>query len=285
MYIILIIIACDIAVGFHKNRFRSIKRNALNDGFIVQFLFFLFDDLRYISLFQIIRCISDKVHIKRGQNDLAHTFAHSYLFPEIWVVIMLILEICGMQSVKNSSISCLWLLILPFWRIIDIFVYQINVLLFDPIQDLMTKNYPGARLFHSKGNKYAFTAEQKSSPETDSAAKKISESDAAYKIKSASRTVILLIINMAEYILLFTIIYGIYANKINVAFTYLPYKSFNLFTNLDGPEITNLEESIISVAYTESILGMFMNIICLGRFIGMLPEVNQVGYTEKTSGK
>ena len=33
----------------------------------------------------------------------------------------------------------------------------------------------------------------------------------------------------------------------------------------------------MTTAYVETIVGIFMNILCLARFIGMLPNVNEVG--------
>ena len=38
-----------------------------------------------------------------------------------------------------------------------------------------------------------------------------------------------------------------------------------------------IERVLEMFAYVETIIGMFMNIICLARFVGMLPEVKEKG--------
>lgn len=162
------------------------------------------------------------------------------MFPEIWATENLALAVCaGLFSYTLGGIlPQIILLVYVIERSVQLFVYQVNVLLFDPI------------------------------------AVPVGE----YKIKSATRTIILLIMNMIEYTFWFSCIYsclGLLLEGYSPEGFVFVLESFNTFTNLSTPSDISLER-FQALAFIETLLGMFMNLICLGRFIGMLPSVQTV---------
>ena len=78
---------------------------------------------------------------------------------------------------------------------------------------------------------------------------------------------------MIEYVLQFVVMFtaielitGIQGPSVSVL------DSFELFMNSSNLEMYR-ESPLFFQAYIETIIGIFMNIVCLARFIGALPEV------------
>lgn len=221
------------------------------DNLVVWFFYNLFNILRQISLFQQIRNIASWFYCKkylRNHPDATHEdviiqlkkthFCFSYLFSDIWVLSNIVLGIVGcIVSGYCDSLWIRWLFVIyAIERTFEIFVYQVNVLLFDSI---------------------------KARPEP-------------YEIKSSTRMVLLLICNILEYILWFTIIYIFILRSsgdvANIREVFLD-SFMTLSTNAKPKEFTNT--MVTTIAYVEFTLGIFMNILCLARFISLLPSVNQ----------
>lgn len=102
-----------------------------------------------------------------------------------------------------------------------------------------------------------------------------------YRIKSATRTVLLLICNIFEYILWFSVVYiFMYKAKTpNVDSLRIILESITTLANIASPEeVSDYEKGfdIAMIAYIESVIGIFMNIVCLARFIPLLPPVQTI---------
>jgi hypothetical protein len=231
----------------------KVKYDYLKDGFIVLAMTKLFDILRQISVFEQIRNISrwrfsvgyrrnspeaTRNEIKQAWKE-SNLFVSSYLFPEIWVVGHLLLGIVCYILVSQVDMKgwdwvlCAYALLHSF----EILIYQLNVLLFDPIRN----------------------------------------NTANYKIKSATRTIILLLINMMEYIIWFAVVYlGCYdLYGLITPNCSMILESFLTLSNIADPR--DVHEPVVMVfASIESVIGLFMNILCLARFIAMIPPVQTI---------
>lgn len=227
------------------------RRFQEQDGFILPACFYLFRFLGKLSLFNFIRYLSriwwstthgvplrDCTH--NEQWGASRPFPYRYAFPEAWATGNLVASICAglFAYALDNTVLQIILLAYAVERTIELFVYQVNVLLFDPIAAPVGK----------------------------------------YKIKSATRTIILLIMNMIEYTFWFSCIYsclGLLLDGYSSEGFVFVLESFNTFTNLSTPADISLEH-FQTLAFIETLLGMFMNLICLGRFIGMLPSVQTI---------
>ena len=89
-----------------------------------------------------------------------------------------------------------------------------------------------------------------------------------YAIKSSTRMLVLLLCNMFEYCV----------EGMNASFWQSFTMSISAFLNIDAPNATQnlLSNTWVAVARIESIIGVFMNLICIARFINMLPEVKSI---------
>lgn len=217
-----------------------------NDGIILCLFYYLFAMLRHISVFQTIRNVvmirwnkkynkekfkrdSDK-YIKRWNKY--KPFVFKPIFSEIWLLSNLLFGIIGIILWKNINCNVLkWIYaIYAFERILEIFVYQVNVMFFDPLKD------------HGKG----------------------------YYINSAIRTIIMVILNLVEYIIYFTIIYLQFGRTENVSDAIR--SSFNIITGLEL-SLKGKGSLWMTIGYIEAVIGIFMNIICIARFMSLLPVV------------
>ena len=225
-----------------------------DEGFIVPVFYFLFTFFEKISLFSIIRAVCKYIHKKRNKKGKA--FVSTYIFPEIWVVVNMIWAVIAGKLLKIVDNKCVVYAIVAYaaWRIFEMFIYQINVILFHPLKGYFSPN--------------AYIGRFKK--------KSINSQKGGYQIKSATRSVLMFILNMIEYVLQFAVVYiafdGI-ENCNSVLGNLLG--SFEIFMNLDSSKSFLHDKSIMVIVKFETILGLFMNILCLARFVGMLPEVRQ----------
>ena len=93
----------------------------------------------------------------------------------------------------------------------------------------------------------------------------------------SNQLLLLLLCNMFEYILCFSIVYlffipDLMSSNYWQSFAY----SMSAFLNLNISGIDDLPHAIVKVVRIESILGIFMNLICIARFINLLPDVNTI---------
>lgn len=206
----------------------------------MQVFYFLFYFFERCSVFWWIRFVGKK----KSENKEKKPFVMTYIFPELWVVGNILFAILSEKIVY--IIECKWviwiLVIYSVERVFEMFVYQMNVLFFHPLR---------AEYLHKE--------------------KKVEK----YAIKSATRTVLMLILNMIEYILQFAVIFTAVRNLSGLSSDYVGIAgSFKVFMNITSPEEFS-DNCILMLAYVETVIGLFMNIICLARFVGMLPEVAQ----------
>lgn len=230
-----------------------LPRIGINDGFILWAVYYLFDALRQVSLFQQIRNIYSYTWKKKykqshpdvSKEDMENTwktsrpFVTKYLFSEIWVVAHLLLGVLCCLIMIYTQYVWLGYIILGYamLRSFEIFVYHVNVLLFDPLKA-------------GVGN---------------------------YKIKSATRMIILLFCNIAEYILWFSVIYIVVLRLDNedIMGKHILTRSIMTLANIADPN-DYINWKIAIVANIESVIGIFMNIVCLARFISILPSVQTI---------
>lgn len=241
-----------------KFNFSKINKN---DGFLVQTLYLIFYFLERMSVFYWIRQIGKKISKAKKPDK---PFVDTYIFPEIWVVLNLtyaivvkcVLDRLDTDCVNNTFIrvSLYIIFIYSFLRVIEMFVYQINVLFFHRLNQYMwiEENY------ETNG---------KSSD---------SNKDDPYVLKSATRTIIMLVLNMIEYVLQFSVMFGCLSVIFdNPAISMSLFDSFKVFMLSSGTE--NVEgQLLINLVNFEVIIGIFMNILCISRFINEMPGVRQV---------
>lgn len=225
-----------------KIRFRIELINRQN-GFIVQTLHFIFYWLERISLFHLVRWVF------RNKKD---SFVNSYMFSEIWAVgNLLFAGFISLNLIKYTNCTSLTyvLLVYSILRVLEMLVYQINVL-----------------FFHRLNSVYIEKIEQNNQIDKDD----------DYQLLSATRTVILLIINVFEYIVQFSVIFAACNVINNLSLVNIGFiQSFELFMSLADIEMYLKPRWLFVIAYLEVLIGVFMNILCLARCIGLLPDVNR----------
>lgn len=234
------------------------------DGFLVQLVFMVFYFLERCSVFYWIRILGTYLHEKKNPYSSEKPFVKTYIFPEIWVAGNIVFAIIFERLARECS--CKWLLILmivyAIERVFEMFVYQVNVLFFHRlIPEYMEK-----------------TKREKAREErTKTKISAVTQEKSGYVIKSATRTVLMLILNMIEYVLQFAVIFTAVSSVIGTGESYVGIAgSFRVFMNMTNPEDFS-GNYVLAFAYIETVIGMFMNIICLARFVGMLPEVAEKG--------
>ncbi len=216
-----------------------------DDGIILFALYYLFRFLNYLSFFGIIRLICDCLHrwAFRLRNPIitkqeykimrswSNPFVYSSLFSEIWVIFNLILSIVTSLIIRNYSDQSIGKILCFYaaWRSFDIFVYQVNVLLFDPIKVGIKQ----------------------------------------YRIKSATRMILMLFINFVEYTFWFSSIYIFFKDD---SYRNILNESFKILANITSGDFFE-GNLLFVVAKIETFFGIFINLVCLARFLSMLPPV------------
>lgn len=236
--------------------FNVFRHMGKDNGFLVQTIYFIFYLLERVSVFYAVRMLATIKYrrgVKAGTIDASRRelrpFVMRYIFPEIWVVCNMTYAIVFGALVRNYDCFATWglwvLFIYSFMRVFEMFIYQINVTFFHRLNEVY--------LFSPKPN--------------DGGSKE------AYELKSATRTVVMMIMNMAEYILHFALMYAVVAR---LGWGDITLKdSFNIFMSLGASGSVDAP-FILHLVYYETIVGEFMNLVCLGRFIGMVPEVRTI---------
>ena len=217
------------------------------EGYIVLAVCFLFHCLSKISVFQWIRELNKCICACRGR-DVSKSFLGGYNFPEFWVLCNMLCGIIVYILLVYVQVPRVlgWIFVaFAIMRAFEIMVYHVNVLLFDPL------------IAHSKGKDYA--------------------------IKSSTRMLVLLLCNMFEYVLCFSIVYLFCVEGMNASYWQSFTMSISAFLNIDTPDTTQdlLSNTWVAVARIESIIGVFMNLICIARFINMLPQVRSMSSNEQ----
>ncbi len=100
-----------------------------------------------------------------------------------------------------------------------------------------------------------------------------------YYLKSATRSIILLIHNFIEIIFWYSIVYimvvKIQTNVDTIDWFYYVQNSILCFMTADNTLIIqeNMSSTLQKIAFTELIIGIIMTVISFSRFIGLLPSV------------
>ncbi len=241
------------------NKKTDFLKKIQDDGIVLWGAYYLFDILREVSVFQQIRRLSawrwkakfKKEHPKATPLEQASAweekkpFTHCYIFPELWALSHILLAFLGclIMAKYECVVIKYCLLFYGIARMFELFVYQVNVLLFDPIKSRLKRH--------------------------------------TYRIKSATRTILLLICNIIEYVLWFSVVYIFIFRQSyqDVDGFRIILESVTTLANIASPEdISKYEDfmEIAIIAYVESVVGVFLNIICLARFISLLPSVETV---------
>ncbi|BAU26563.1 hypothetical protein DFP93_10855 [Aneurinibacillus soli] len=201
----------------------------------------IFGWLRWISVFQYVRMIP--------------LFKGSYGFVEAWVIGNLIASMTsyGLALYNKSvpSLAIYFIMAYGFIRVFEVTVYQVNVLLFDPYQ---TENYA---------------------------------------VKSYRRLVILLLHNYVEVIIWFAAAYVWLANLgkavIPLEAMTTPFGTFMYsFLTMVGFGSNSINTDMLknitiwhSVLVVQAIIGLFMTLICLARFVSLLPAPDTMNPQEQ----
>ena len=232
--------------------------------FVVKLWSGIFYLLRWISPFQIIRCLFGK---KKKSGKPA--FVKSYLFVDIWVTANLIMSLLGIYIIKYFDYRILINAIVFYGllRVFEIFVYQVNVLLFDSYRAEQREEKEAKQLEHNKK-------------------KHIEKIPIRYAIRSYRRMVILILENFAEIILWFSSSYLYFSvyftpNLNEKSILEIVHISFVNMTNFGSADIHPQATLGMQMIWFESIIGLFMTLIVLARFINMLPKPNTLEKTEQ----
>lgn len=247
-----------------------------DEGFIVQLLFYGFYFLEKVTPYSLVKTFFNKRWLNKHKKQildeqecrkLQSPLTRSYIMPELWAIGHFLTALLVAKLLENQLVPqpmVLWFIIFfSMWRLFELFVYQVNVLFFHRLIPKMVvkKETDETRLWTLFDN-----------------SRSIDRSD-AYTIKSSTRTVILLLINMWEYVYQFAVIYAVISLMNNAPEGLkIAANSFELFMNISGSD--GLQTRILILVYiakVEMALGLFMNLVCLSRFIGMLPSVKSSG--------
>ena len=169
----------------------------------------------------------------------------NYLLPELRVIINLILSLVGKYIISgtNNKVFAYIFLFIASLRIFAMLIYQINVSFFDRY----------ARWF-------LYTPTKKDN----------------HVIQSGTRIIILLLINMIEYMVHFSVIFvALNCISCNVVGNITIADSLKFFFNMH--ELSTFANSnILFFAYSEAGIGMFMNILCIAIMLNLLPNTKTV---------
>ena len=174
-------------------------------------------------------------------------------FVEVWVLGHLLASLVALILVGHTGAGPLRYIILAyaFLRVFEIIVYQVNVLLFDEHR-AKSKNIP-------------------------------------YSVTSYRRLVLLLLHNYFEIIFWFAGAYLILAGQFSFdgakrSLGEMIYTSFVIMANFGSPGIKARTVIGLYVLWAQSITGLFMTLLSLARFIGLLPTPRTMDEHETDKG-
>ncbi len=195
-------------------------------------------------IFSILETLSVFTLIRKILNIFGGKMTHQ--FVEYWILFNLFLSFISSVLVYrvDSNVIPKIIIVYGILRVFEIIIYQINVLIFHPYRSQL------------RGEKY--------------------------KIKSPTRIVVLLFHNYFEIIFWYAGIYmsmnSILGSELSLHWFEYIKLSVLCFSVFDTTMVTN--DSILSIvsniAFTELISGVIMTIVCLARFIGLLPAVESM---------
>lgn len=161
-----------------------------------------------------------------------------FRFVDIWVLGNLLLALLAVLIIhygQSETVNAI-LIIYGFIRVFEILVYQINVLLFDEYRA------------KKKGKEYS--------------------------IKGYRRIIVNIFNNFGEIIFWFAASYAFFAaDVIDTAMSLgeLLYNSFSVMTTFGVSKLSPKTDFGLYILWFQSIAGLFMTLLSLSRFIGLLP--------------
>ncbi|MBI4188400.1 MAG: hypothetical protein HY529_04235 [Chloroflexi bacterium] len=208
-------------------------------SFIVEFWAKIFDILGWISLFRIIRWLFDKI------NNL-HKFFYSYGFVELWVLTHL-----SLSAIFLSTWPAIGTVVYGAFRVFELIVYQVNVLLFD--------EYRAKKTEYIKRK----TGEIYTSP---------------YALRGYRRILILATLNYVEIIFWFALFYyklswafDTHEASLNSFFNTLHFSLITM-TGFGSTPIYPIKTLGYALTSINMAIGLFMALLILARFISFLPK-------------
>lgn len=200
------------------------------NSFIVEFWSRVFEKLSYISTFTIVRAAFPKA-------------ARTYGFVDAWVLAHLFLSVASVFVVAFDDFWWISFLLVMYGsvRVVEITVYQINVLLFDEYRARKQK--------------------------------------AEYSVRGYRRLVLLLLHNYFEIVFWFSCSYIFFAEsfiyKWSGGYRNAPgavYSSFIAMSTFGEFNLTPKDVFGAIIIFLQSICGLFMTLLSLARFISLLPS-------------
>ena len=207
-------------------------------SFIVEIWSKIFSVLRWISPFQVIRTL---IPATKG----------SYRFVDGWVLGNLLFSICLLWICSTPNLRWWEAIVVGYGaiRVFEVFIYQINLLLFDEYR-----------------------------------ARKAGKT---YAVRGFRRIVILLLHNYAEIVFWFAIFYRNFDSAFETGGVAL--NSFFVSLNFSFVTMTTFGHTTISpistvggiLVFLQSIIGLFMALLILARFISLIPTPETLDEFEK----
>ncbi|MDQ0428519.1 hypothetical protein QOZ98_001345 [Planomicrobium stackebrandtii] len=202
-----------------------------NTSFLVSMWAIIFKWIEKISIFHFIRWIFPSLR-------------RSYWFVDAWVLFNLVFSVVSVFILAYGDISKIYSYLLVFYglfRVLEIFVYQVNVLLFHPLQN-----------------------------------------QASYSIHSHRRMIIALVHNFFEIIFWFAVSYlafninfgNEFANLNPFSVIYFSMLTMVSYTSTIAAEGWSL--TAILILHFQAIVGVFMTLISLSRFISLFPKPKEM---------
>lgn len=201
----------------------------LTPSFIVSFWASIFGVVSHISLFSLVRMIFPRTR-------------HNYAFVDAWVLGNLGLCVASFFVVRPPFISSWEAFVLGYgcFRIVEIFVYQLDVLLF------------GEHRSARAGGTYA--------------------------LWSSRRTVIHVLHNYVEVIVWFATLYHAAVEWFGEPLSPLGSLRLSFFsmTSFGSSDARPISDLVDSVLLTESAIGLFAALLMIGRFLALLPAPRMI---------
>lgn len=199
------------------------KVNFNNVGFVYKFWFHIFNCLELVLPFSVFR----KIIFKRVT-----------CFSEKWVVANTLLSFASILVMRYLDNNWLIIMILVYsaLRVLEIVVYQVNVLLFHPYKTLIVNKCQ------------------------------------TYRVENPYRSIVLLGHNLLEVVFWFTCVTTYFEGYQSSFIVSLMDNTIRIFTF--NYEKVAIENNILQmVFFIEVICGMVLIIISLAKFIGELPHI------------
>lgn len=215
-------------------------RSRPRGSFIVGFWAHVFGVLRLASVFGLVRALSGLAPNSKIREAIAsHTFVDAWALGHLCLALLATLT----ASRAGGSVIVTSLAVYGLLRTFELVIYQINLLLFDEHRSAGAGRH--------------------------------------YTIKSYRRTVVLLLQNFVEIILWFAVSYAVFWADVRVADVStlgLIRDSFIATASFGSSAPSYLGQSAGVIVFWQGVVGLFMTLLSLARFVGLLPPPVEASY-------